>query len=182
MLQLSRRPYKWIRYATGVVAGVHGHLSTSPNSSNFVDYNAGLPAESSVLYYHTTDDGKRRMCPIDPHVLRTNITSSVATTRRAQFRVDVKERDEGCVVTGYPDTAFDAVHLLAHSKGDSVCSPYIHSDLAQHRNGDSTLQLILSAEVEILLEAIFYTTSMMYGMAFSSKRSLTFHLAKTAPS
>ena len=44
-LQFSHRPYKWIRYAIGVVIGAEGDLSPSSDSPNVVDYNVILPAE-----------------------------------------------------------------------------------------------------------------------------------------
>src|SRR5258708_25425393 len=94
-LQFLQRPYKWIRYAIGVVIGAEGDLSSSSDSLNVVDYNAGLPAESAFLYYHTDDEEKRRMFPTDPNIERTNVTDSdsMATTRRVRFREDVVERD-----------------------------------------------------------------------------------------
>jgi hypothetical protein len=75
VLQFSLRLYKWIRYAIGIVVGalaegdpsafwsasrIAYHLSSSPNSLNIVDYNAGLPADSAALYYYYTNDDERR--------------------------------------------------------------------------------------------------------------------------
>ena len=51
VLQFSPRPYKWIRYAIGIVVGAEGDLSSSSDLSNIVDYNAGLPTESAALYH-----------------------------------------------------------------------------------------------------------------------------------
>ena len=140
-LQVSQRPYKWIRYAIGVVVGAEGDLSCSPDSSNVVDYNAGLPAESVLsmnLYYHTNDEEKRRMFPADPNTQRTSVpqSDSFVTTRRARFREDVAKRDSGvCLLAGMGQLYCDAVHLVAHHKGDSVCYTYSQSVLAHHRNG-----------------------------------------------
>ncbi|KAF8063519.1 hypothetical protein FPV67DRAFT_1782997 [Lyophyllum atratum] len=132
VLQFSPRPYKWIRYATGTVVGAEGDLSSSPDTLNIVNYNAGLPTESRSLYYHTSSDEKRRMFPVDPNIGRTNITSSVATTRRAQFRSDAALRDGNrCVFTDWRHDYCDAVHLLAHSKGDAYITTY-----TQHRSRD----------------------------------------------
>src|SRR5258708_20856466 len=85
-LQFLQRPYKWIRYAIGVVIGAEGDLSSSSDSLNVVDYNAGLPAESAFLYYHTDDEEKRRMFPTAPNIDRTNVTASdsIPTTARIQ--------------------------------------------------------------------------------------------------
>jgi hypothetical protein len=138
-LQFSQRPYKWIRYAIGVVTGAEGDLSSSPNSPNVVDYNAGLPADSDVLYYHTSDEERRRVFPVDPNIGRTNITSSVASTRRAQFRDDVAERDgRMCVLTSMNQEYCDAVHLLAHSKGDTVYYSYSQSVLTHNLQSITT--------------------------------------------
>ena len=127
-LQFSQRPHKWIRYAIGVIVGAEGDLSSLPDSLNVVDYNAVLPAESTALYYHTSEEERRRMFPIDPDIGRTNIASSVATTRRARFHDDVAERDgRTCVLTGVDEEFCDAVHLLAHSKGDRVGYSYLLS-------------------------------------------------------
>jgi hypothetical protein len=76
-------------------------------------YDADLSAESAGLYYHTTNVEKGRICPIDPHVARTDVTPSVATTRRADFRNDVMERDGECVLTQYEAEICDAVHLVS---------------------------------------------------------------------
>jgi len=66
-LQFLRRSYKWIRYTIGIVVGAEGNLSSSPDLPNAVtDYNAALPAESAPLFYHTSDEEKRRMFPVDP--------------------------------------------------------------------------------------------------------------------
>ncbi|KAF8062471.1 hypothetical protein FPV67DRAFT_1421605 [Lyophyllum atratum] len=134
VLQFSRRPYKWIRYVIGIVVGAEGDLSSSSDSLNIPDYNAGLPTESGALYYHTSNDAKQKMFPVDPNINsgRTNLTSSVATTGRAQFRSDTAARDGNrCVLTGIRDVFCDAVHLLAHSKGDTYISAY-----TQRRSGD----------------------------------------------
>src|SRR6266567_8591013 len=74
-LQFSQAPYKWIRYAIGVVIGAQGILSLDLDSPDDVDYNfADLPAESADLYYHTSNEEKRRMFPVDPDTVRTSIT------------------------------------------------------------------------------------------------------------
>lgn len=114
--QFSPKPYKWLRYAIGVVVGVEGDLSFSSESPNVVDYDsAGLPTESIALYYHASDEERQRMFPIDPNIGRTNITSSVATARRTNFRNDVADRDgwEDILTSGMDEGYCDAVHLLS---------------------------------------------------------------------
>ena len=166
-LQFSQRPYRWIRYAIGVVVGAEGDLSSSPDSLNVMDYDAGLPAESAILYYHTTDEERRRMFPADPNIGRTKITSSVTSTRKDQFHDEVAERDgKMCVWTRWEEEVCEAVHLLAHSKGDTAWYSCSQSVLAYHRNGGSTYRLILSVAVETLLGATLYRTSTASGTAF----------------
>jgi len=124
-LRLSSRPYKWIRYATGIVIGARGHLyrecDLSTGNPVPINYESGLPALSIDLYYHTTNQEQRHMFPIDPRLAdpRT-VTSSRKSTRRDYFRRDVMDRDGCCVVTGLPHDACQAAHLLPHSKGDTV--------------------------------------------------------------
>ncbi len=121
-LGFSLKLYKWIRYATGIVIGARGELCTC-NSSNPVpiDYDSGLSAVSIDLYYHTTDQEKCHMFPIDPELADTRtVTSSQTSTRRDDFWEDVEVRDGSCVVTGDYAIMCDAVHLFPHSKGDTV--------------------------------------------------------------
>ena len=121
--QFIQKPYKWIRYATGVVVGAQGDLSFSRDSPHDVmDYNQDFQFESANLYYHTNDVEKQKMLPADLEMgCTTVITSSEATPRRTQFRSDVIERDRVCVLTGFGEHNCDAAHLLPHSKGDEVC-------------------------------------------------------------
>jgi hypothetical protein len=122
-LRFSSKPYKWMRYATGIVVGANGELCTEPDLLNPVpiEYDTGLSAISINLYYHTTDQKKRRMFPIDPVLANPRtVTTSWTTSRRANFCDDVQERDGSCVVTGDIPRYCDAAHLLPHSKGDTV--------------------------------------------------------------
>ncbi|PPQ85754.1 hypothetical protein CVT25_003071 [Psilocybe cyanescens] len=124
-LHFSSKPYKWIRYAIGIIVGAEGDLSSRSDSLDNMDYNAGLPTYSAALYYHTSDEEKQRMFPVDPNIANTSVTSSVATTRRAQLRSKAAVRDGNrCVLSGMPEIFCDAVHLLAHSKGDIYISIY----------------------------------------------------------
>jgi len=134
----SSRQGRWIRYAIGVIVGAEGDLLSSPDSPNVMDYNAGVPPEPAVLYYHISDKERRRMFPVDPNVGHINITSSVATTRRDQFHDDVAERDgREYVLTRLEEKFCDAVHLLAHSKANltlslsslTIAMEVVHCDL-----------------------------------------------------
>lgn len=127
-LDFSRRPYKWIRYATGVVVGARGDLCRDRDSPNPVpmDYDSDLPTESIYLYYHIPDQQKRQMCPIDPYLdkpktgLSTQTSTRQTSARGSQFRKAVLGRDERCVLTGDPPRICQAAHLLPHSKGNGV--------------------------------------------------------------
>ncbi|KAN0097128.1 hypothetical protein V8E55_001574 [Tylopilus felleus] len=124
--QFTSKPYKWIRYATGVVVGAQGDLSFSPDSPHdVVEYDHDLPSESANLYYHTSDAEKQRMFPADPDMGHTTITSSDPTTR-VDLRSQVIERDGTCVLTRFHSFNCDAAHLLPHSKGDEYIDNYTH--------------------------------------------------------
>lgn len=122
-LRFSLKPYKWIRYTTGIIIGARGELCIerdSPNP-NPIDYNSDLSAVSIDLYYHTADQEKRLMFPIDPNLADTStLTSSRTSTRRDNFCWDVEDRDENCVLTGDPPVVCEAVHLIPQCTGDTV--------------------------------------------------------------
>ena len=90
-LRFSLKPYKWIRYATGIVIGVRGELCAErdlPNPAP-IDYDSDLSAVSIDLYYHTTDQEKRRIFPVDPKLANTRtVTSSWTSSRRDCFHDD----------------------------------------------------------------------------------------------
>lgn len=121
-LQFTSKLYKWLRYATGVVVGAQGSLSTQRDSNSPVDYEAGaLPDLTIDLYYYVSDKERVHMCPMDPEFAKSKLTSSEATSRRADFRETVGNRDGNqCVLTNGGEVLCDAVHLVAHGKGDLV--------------------------------------------------------------
>ena len=99
-LHFSSKPYKWIRYATGIVVGAQGDLSSERNSpDNVMNYDDDLISTSANLYYHISPAEKQRMFPTDPDMCRTYITSSDATVRREALRSDLVARDGVCVLT-----------------------------------------------------------------------------------
>jgi hypothetical protein len=127
-LQLSERPYKWIRYAIGVVVGAEGDLCTTPESTSVVDYDAVLPTQSVTLYYRIGNKKRLRLFPVDPDIvpMRSHVSSSEATTQAELFWIEVAERDrERCVLTEEDSDVCDAVRLIARSKGDSVCHTHL---------------------------------------------------------
>lgn len=127
-LLFLHKPYKWLRYCAGISLGTTGtfcNTAASPNINDSFEYDAGLPTKSEDLYFHTTDPEKAQMFPIDPLMVKNpgRSTSGSTTSRRDDFREEVKERDGNvCVVTGLPgDLAYcEAAHLVAHGQGDAV--------------------------------------------------------------
>jgi len=122
-LQFSLKPYKWIRFATGIVMGARGNLCTERDLPHPVpiNYDSGLSAISINLYYHISDQEKRCMFPIDPKIadMRT-ATSSWMSTCQIDFHEHVEARDRRCVVTGIIHKYCNTAHLLPHSKGSTV--------------------------------------------------------------
>ena len=65
-----------------------------------IDYDSGLPAVSSDLYYHTADEEKLHMSPIGLNLADIDSeTSSRTTTNWEIFRGDVEDRDKSGVLT-----------------------------------------------------------------------------------
>ncbi|KAH9026847.1 hypothetical protein EDB85DRAFT_159729 [Lactarius pseudohatsudake] len=143
----------WSRYR-----GARGDLSTSHNSNDSVDYNANLPTNSVNLYYHTNDQEKQRMFPIDPHILRTRDTTSVSSSRRGTFHEDVAARDgQRCVWTGWGVENCDAVHLIPHSKSDKYILNFTrHCERGD--KGDDIITDIDSIRNGILLNKVAHRT------------------------
>lgn len=122
-LRFSNKPYKWIRYATGVVLGAQGHLHRGEGAtSDLVTYEVDtLPDETTKLYYHIPEDEVERMLPVDPYFADELKTSTAATSRRRKFRHDVKLRDsKRCIMTGFGARYCDAAHLVPFRKTDLV--------------------------------------------------------------
>lgn len=121
-LNFSPKPFKWIRYATGVVVGAHGHLSHRQGELHCVDYNEPLPDSSIDLYYHVDEDKRPQIFPLDPDLFdERSVTHTSDCSRAADFRLQVMQRDgEECVLTNAEALACDAAHLLHHNKGSPV--------------------------------------------------------------
>ena len=124
--RISRYPYKWIRFATGVVLGVKGHLSTSKDIHGIVPYNEENISTGTVdLYFIALQSDMPNMLPVDPNVRQEWITSREESGRQTDFRSSVMQRDANvCVLNGAPPVLCAAVHVLARSKGDAVSSSF----------------------------------------------------------
>ncbi|KAF9473591.1 hypothetical protein BDN70DRAFT_885678 [Pholiota conissans] len=124
-LNLSRYPFRWIRYSVGVILGSWGFLSTSEEVIQGVDYDQTmLPTTTLVLYYHTSNEERARMFPIDPNFDRTTLTSSTHTERYHPFVETVRKRDTSCIFTNAAAEYCDAAHIIAHSKGDQYINTF----------------------------------------------------------
>ncbi|TFY67402.1 hypothetical protein EVG20_g3957 [Dentipellis fragilis] len=172
-LHLSLRPFKWIRYATGVVVGARGDLSHQQDSLAIINYNDALPDASIDLYYHLADQEKSSFFPLDPELaIITSSTLSSLSDSSDHFFNEVAQRDEDrCVVTGLDVRICDAVHLLDQSKGNAYIDAFtrgrsrgpdkknsIVSDIDSVRNGilvDATLHRVLGCEFTILVTPNF---------------------------
>jgi len=173
-LQLLLRPYKWIRYATGVVVGARGHLSRGRNTLTPIEYNDALPAESISLYYHTTDQAKLSMFPIDPKLADPRIVTSKGSTssRMGGFRSEVVARDGHCVATGDPDDLCAAAHLLPHRKGDEYIQAFFRnrtqnfSDYNSDDNDDNDSDDIIQ-EIDDVRNGLFVTSAIHTALGYS---------------
>ena len=105
-----------------------------------IDYDSGLPAVSSDLYYHTADEEKLHMSPIGLNLADIDSeTSSRTSTNWDNFHGDVEDRDKSCVLTGDPSYVCNAMHLIPDSQGRYVTfcmalSLLTLSSLAVHRS------------------------------------------------
>ncbi len=122
-LQFSSKPYKCIRYTAGIVIGARGHLCTERDTPNPVpiDYDSGLSGVSIDFYYHTTDQEKRRMFPLDPK-LADNKTVTVMlhtffpTARATRYETPVRH---------YPRLRFIGGSILRRSPYTDVETPVV---------------------------------------------------------
>lgn len=122
-LRLSNKPYKWLRYATGVVLGVVGDLRQGEDMAcELVAYEGDtLPAVTTKLYYHVLPRDRQSIFPVDLKFAEEGITSSAMSERRSGFREEVAQRDnDRCVVSGVLAPGCDAAHIVALAKGDLV--------------------------------------------------------------
>ncbi|KAG9317930.1 hypothetical protein JVU11DRAFT_2163 [Chiua virens] len=150
-MQFAPNPYKWIRYATSVVVGAQGVLSTVADSPDHGMLNNDLPAASMDLYYHMTEVERNAMVPIDLDMEKRTGYTSVASLEKSSFSRQVRDRDETCVLTGM--LTVEAAHLLRHSKGDDYIAQYT-SRQSRDRAGTDLVNEIDSVRNGILLNRI----------------------------
>ena len=134
----STRPYKWMRFVTVIIIGAIDVLSPEcgdspcPQSCDY-DLSGDLPEQSLDLYYHTSDEEKKQMVPIDPDFVRENISVTHPSLCAPNFRRNVSARDGArCVLTEKHSDICDAAHIVPVGKGDEVCRA-ARPGLAVHR-------------------------------------------------
>ncbi len=122
--RFSLKPYKWIRFAAGIIFGVRGHLKPSkqPNDAS-CDYEIGeLANESFDVYYHILPEQIARLQPVDPEIFDERLAVTHTSSRASTYRHNVGERDgHCCVLTGFVQGC-EAVHVVPHVKSNEVRS------------------------------------------------------------
>ena len=124
-LQFSLRPYKWIRFVAGIIISARGDLSPDRvNPTSLPSWNSNwegeLPDQSLDLYYHTSNEEKSQMLPIDTHIDNERISVTHSSLQDPEFGRSLAERDqEHCVLTGDPCEC-EAAHVIPFRMGDEV--------------------------------------------------------------
>ncbi|TFK86091.1 hypothetical protein K466DRAFT_663995 [Polyporus arcularius HHB13444] len=118
--RFSLKPYKWIRFAAGIIFGVIGHLKPSkqPNDAS-CDYEIGeLANESFDVYYHTLPEQIARLQPVDPDIFDERLAVTHTSSRASTYRHNVGERDGHCCVLTDFVQGCEAVHVVPHVKSN----------------------------------------------------------------
>jgi hypothetical protein len=117
------KPFKWVRFFTGITLGSRGCLydrATSPEAVE-VDYDGPLPTTSLRIYYHADNEDSHYILPTDLDVLDERTTTTYRAYRDSHFLTKITDRDGTCVLTGTIVDGCHAAHLVPVRKGDSVC-------------------------------------------------------------
>ncbi|EDR14543.1 uncharacterized protein LACBIDRAFT_321675 [Laccaria bicolor S238N-H82] len=101
--RFSLHPLTWLRFLGYAIYGKEGYISRERDGEQVADYRP--------------EDNDFRL--LDPKVMddRTSVGSEV-TSRQADFRQDVVNRDRCCVMTG--SAGSEGCHIIPHSKGDQA--------------------------------------------------------------
>ncbi|KAN0082940.1 hypothetical protein V8E55_008735 [Tylopilus felleus] len=159
--RLTRRPLKWLRFATFTVCGAKGHLyTTQPEGGEIVDYENVSFGDLADSYYYATEDEYRL---VDYKAFNDRCTSTAATPRHANFRGRICSRDVGCVITRSPSEECDAAHIIPRSKGSNYIS-FVVDDRSSLYEGSS---LSLEHGINSIENGILLTKSLhaKFGMA-----------------
>ncbi|TFY66252.1 hypothetical protein EVG20_g4828 [Dentipellis fragilis] len=157
-LHFSSKPFKWIRFATGIVVGARGDLSSQQDMLKRIDYSETLPDTSIELYYHVAIEDRFHMFPLDPQLVNTSVSPRSATSSPLEtFWDEVMQRDEEeCVLTGYPSSTCDAAHILSHGKGDSYIEAFTRGRDKALYNQNDIVRDIDSVRNGLLLTSSFH--------------------------
>ncbi|KAF8578422.1 hypothetical protein K439DRAFT_1638852 [Ramaria rubella] len=107
------KPFKWLRYITGVILGTEGDLLT-PNGE-VMDYEQTGPIHKKLSYQPNSV-----VKFLDPSAINHLQSSQFTTESRVEFRDAIEERDHKCVTGQFNARHCIAAHLIPHSKGNQV--------------------------------------------------------------
>jgi hypothetical protein len=126
-------PLAWLCHLGFTICGTVGHISDTQNGQE-IDCRPNAPVIQAGIYYYITGGESYFgiIGPLSPLLLETRWLdvdmmndrasySSVRTTRRADFRQDLIDRDGTCVMSNSPPRNCQACHIVPHSRGDEVC-------------------------------------------------------------
>jgi len=128
-------PLTWLSYLGFAICGREGHISDTQNGQEIPDYRPDLngPVIQPGIYYYISQR-ESYLCIlglfqplleprwVDVDMMNDRISyTSAQTSRRADFRRDIIDRDVTCVMSGSPPEGCQACHIVPHTRGDQVC-------------------------------------------------------------
>ncbi|KAL6297957.1 hypothetical protein BKA93DRAFT_813180 [Sparassis latifolia] len=167
ILEFSPKPYKWIRFITGVVLGAEGILCATDNADALeIDYDRPLIDGNFSLYFHVTPAELSRMFPLDPDIADPySATGTTTQARCAGFRDEVEGRDVGCVASDSLARNCDAAHFIGHSKGD-IYIKVITNARSRDEDKDDCIDDIDDIRNGLFVETTLHRSLASRGVAF----------------
>ncbi|KAF8912190.1 hypothetical protein CPB84DRAFT_1902336 [Gymnopilus junonius] len=161
------------------------------DSPSVIDYHASIPTES-LIYTITSTTWRGKGCSRSILGLTALVSRLTCTPLGGRVQEEVVERDgKNCALTGDDEALCDAVHLLAHSKGDTYISTYTHrrsrdpagtdivEDIDDVRNGlvlTNAIHRLLGKDIAFLMTPNFaLTTTDIDPNALSTEKRCTSH-------
>jgi len=132
-MQFAISPLAWLSYLGFTICGSEGHIANTPYGEQLEYHPVGVQVHPGIYYYIAGGEsfcgilGPHSPLILDPRWLDIEMMDDRAsyasgrTSRRADFRQDIINRDGTCVMTGTPPENCQACHIVPHSKGDQVC-------------------------------------------------------------
>lgn len=137
-------PLKWLRFLGYALYGVEGRLSETVGGVA-VDYLRVDGLKPSYYYVPDTVTERQistlfesfstpdplyplaRFCLIDVDALScsSHTTSSSIPESRKNFRSNIWDRDDRCIMTGVDDSHCSACHIIPHARGSEVSRSYV---------------------------------------------------------